>query len=379
MKKVGDIALIVSGYAFDSKLFNNDRKGVPLIRIRDVGKSSSETFYSGSFKEAYLVENGDFLIGMDGEFRLAEWKGEKALLNQRVCKVDPIVAKVWKRYLLYALPKELKRIEDVTPFVTVKHLSVKQIKDIQIPLPPLETQKKIAEILDTADTLRQKDKALIEKYNQLTQSLFLEMFGDPVRNEKGFCEGTIRDLVSEVKYGTSAKSEEGGAFPYLRMNNISYDGYINLESLKYINLPDADKPKYLVKKGDVLFNRTNSKELVGKTGIWNSDDIAAIAGYLIRVRVNDKANPYFIWGYLNSKHGKKTLENMCKNIVGMANINAQELQNIRIHLPPIDLQSKFASMVEEIEKQKQLAEENLKKSETLFNSLLQRAFKGELV
>ena len=103
-----------------------------------------------------------------------------------------------------------------------------------------------------------------------------------------------------------------------------------------------------------------------------------IAGYLIRVRVNELANPYYIWGHLNSKWGKLTLQNMCKNIVGMANINAQELQDIKILKAPIEIQNQFAERVKMIEIQKTQAQKALQKSEYLFNSLLQKAFKGEL-
>jgi type I restriction enzyme S subunit len=189
---------------------------------------------------------------------------------------------------------------------------------------------------------------------------------------------TIRDLIIEAKYGTSSKASDIGALPYLRMNNITYDGYMDLRNLKYIDVSNDEKTKYLVKKGDIIFNRTNSKELVGKTGIISQDDEMIIAGYLIRMRTNENANPYYIWRHLNSDWAKSTLLNMCKSIVGMANINAQELQNIKILKAPIDLQNQFAERVAVIEEQKAIAQKSLEKSESLFNSLLQKAFKGEL-
>jgi type I restriction enzyme S subunit len=260
-----------------------------------------------------------------------------------------------------------------------KRYWISKYSQIQIPLPPLETQQKIAAILDAADEYRQKTKTLIEKYDQLAQSLFLDMFGDPVRNPKGFEHCTIRDLIIDAKYGTSSVSEEGGNYPYLRMNNISYKGYMDYTNLKYIDITEKDKSKYLVRKGDVIFNRTNSKELVGKTGIISIDEEMIIAGYLIRVRVNELANPYYLWAHLNSKWAKLTLMNMCKNIVGMANINAQEMQEIKILKAPITLQNQFAERIQLIEAQKQQAQASLQKAEDLFNSLLQRAFKGELV
>ncbi|MCD9513011.1 MULTISPECIES: restriction endonuclease subunit S [Photobacterium] len=258
------------------------------------------------------------------------------------------------------------------------NISAGLIKKLKIPNLVLEEQKKIAEILDAADSLRQKDKQLVEHYDRLSQSLFLDMFGVPNNNIYDFEIGTIRDLVNTVNYGTSAKAQMEGEYTYLRMNNITYQGYMNFESLKFIDLSEKDQDKYLVKKGDILFNRTNSKELVGKTGLFDKDISMAIAGYLIRVRANEKANPYYLWRFMNSNYCKKVLAHMCKSIVGMANINAQELQNIKVLIPPIELQNQFEKTIKEIENQKTLAQQALLKSEDLFNSLLQKAFKGEL-
>lgn len=244
------------------------------------------------------------------------------------------------------------------------------IKSEIIPLPPLPTQKHIASILDKADALRQQNRQLLAHYDALLQSTFIELFGDPVENPKGWEVKKIRDLVSEVKYGTSKPAEDLGSFKYLRMNNISYEGFWDFASLKYINLEKNEISKYTIRKGDLIFNRTNSKELVGKTAVYNLDEPMAIAGYLIRVRTNEKAIPEYIWGYLNSKHGKATLRNMCKSIVGMANINAQELQEIDVFLPDLSLQQKFSKIVNEIESQKQQAKAALAESEALFQGLL---------
>ena len=118
---------------------------------------------------------------------------------------------------------------------------------------------------------------------------------------------------------------------------------------------------------------------MGKTGIVSTDDEMILAGYLIRIRVKKGINPYYLWGHLNSPWAKLKLTNMCKNIVGMANINAQELQDIPILQPPIDLQNRFETIIQSIKKQKAIVKNSQKHSETLFQSLLQRAFRGELV
>ena len=138
IEKLIDVCNVQYGYPFDSKLFS-DSDGMPLIRIRDVIRGYSETFTTESYKEEYVVKRGDMLIGMDGEFNIARWGNTPALLNQRVCRIIP-KQNVDKDYIYYAMPKALKEIEDRTPFVTVKHLSAKEINKIEIPLPPLETQ-----------------------------------------------------------------------------------------------------------------------------------------------------------------------------------------------------------------------------------------------
>nr|WP_240350275.1 restriction endonuclease subunit S [Pectobacterium brasiliense] len=205
------------------------------------------------------------------------------------------------------------------------------------------------------------------------------MFGDPVTNPKGFPVGTIRDLVATANYGSSAKaSEVSGDYPILRMGNITYNGAIDVSDLKYITLNEKEKLKYLVAKGDLLFNRTNSKELVGKTAVYDRDEPVAIAGYLIRVRTNDKGNSYYLSGYLNSSHGKKTLQNMCKSIVGMANINAQEMQDIPIIIPPIELQNCYQHIVVSTKSKLITHRTALKYDEELFSSLSQKAFSGQL-
>ena len=129
---------------------------------------------------------------------------------------------------------------------------------------------------------------------------------------------------------------------------------------------------------DLLFNRTNSKELVVKTAVYDFNEAMAFAGYLVRSRVNERADPYYIAAYLNSDHGKATLMGMCKNIVGMANINAQEMQNIPIAHPPVEIQQNFRQIVEGVKRSKVLHQAGIERADNLFGSLTQRAFRGEL-
>ena len=369
-----DVCRIQYGFPFDSAKFT-ESAGKPLIRIRDVVRGYSETYTTEECSEEYVVHDGDILIGMDGEFNIAKWNGGDALLNQRVCRLFP-TDNIDSEYLYYYMPMALKQIEEKTPFVTVKHLSAKQLNAIEIPYPSLKTQRHIAAVLDKVSDLIALRKQQLAKLDELVKARFVEMFGTYPTNEKGWQTGTIRDLVTEVRYGSSRKAAEGdsGKYPYLRMNNITYSGELDLSDTKTIDIPDEELEKCTVRRGDLLFNRTNSKELVGKTCVYNFDELMVLAGFIVRVRLNKKALPEFVSAFMNSSFSKQMLLSMCKAAIGQANINAQELQNIGIYIPPIELQREFVSFKEQIDKSKSVVQQGLDKLETLKSALMQEYF-----
>jgi type I restriction enzyme S subunit len=162
------------------------------------------------------------------------------------------------------------------------------------------------------------------------------------------------------------------------MNNITPAGAMDLTNLKFMDLDKLHRDRYLVRAGDVVFNRTNSAALVGKTGIIREMQPMAYAGYLIRLRVNAENDSEYLWAFLNTAYSKLVLRGMCKSIIGMANINAKEVQGIRLPRPPLDLQREFARHVAAVEAMK-LVQRNAETSATkLFSSLQHRAFQGEL-
>ena len=194
------------------------------------------------------------------------------------------------------------------------------------------------------------------------------MFGDPVTNEKGWEVNTVGELSLEMRYGTSRPACEDGKYNYLRMGNLTNEGYLNLDDLKKIDIPDNEIEKCIVRRGDVLFNRTNSLELIGKTCLFDLDEPMIIAGYLIRVRFKESILPLYFTRLFNLSEIKKKLRSMAKGAVHQANINAKELASIIIPLPPLSLQQSFASKIEAIERQKALVQQSITEAETLFDS-----------
>lgn len=163
-----DVCNFQYGYAFDSRKFSNEGK-VPLVRIRDVVRGYSETYTDEDFDDNYLVHDGDMLIGMDGEFNIAYWHGGDAALNQRVCKLVPS-DKVDSAYIFYRMVSVLKQIESKTPFVTVKHLSAKELNAVYIDLPNISEQEMQGKKLRYIDGLIAKNDSKLKIMDILVKS-----------------------------------------------------------------------------------------------------------------------------------------------------------------------------------------------------------------
>jgi type I restriction enzyme S subunit len=368
--------------------------GDPITRIETIANRTVNLTKCGYADissedyEKYILQQGDILISHINSTKhlgkCAIYEGNEVNvihgMNLLCLRVDE--KKAHPKYLFYMLSSSgfLRQLPKITKnSVNQSSFNVKSFQELQIPLPPLETQKQIAAVLEKADQLRKDCKLLEQALNSLAQSVFIEMFGDPVTNPKGWEIGIISDLLSSANYGTSEKSStEILKYPVLRMNNLTYEGNWDLTSLKYMDMDEKDEEKYLVQNGDILFNRTNSKELVGKTAVYRENKPMAYAGYLVRARCNELGHPDYISSFMNSKYGKQTLQSMCKSIVGMANINAKEFQSINIAKPPIKLQLDFSIRIAKIRALIQEAKLQEAQYESAFNALMQKAFNGEL-
>ena len=256
----------------------------------------------------------------------------------------------------------------------IHNLDFKAYNKLLIPTPPISEQQRIVEELDLLSSIIEKKKAQLNELDNLAQSLFYEMFGDPITNEKGWEVKPLGKECTELKYGTSKPACENGKYKYLRMGNLTINGELDLSSLKTIDIPDDEVEKCVVRYGDILFNRTNSLDLIGKTCMFNLDEPMVIAGYIIRVRLSLNLNPRYISAMFNMPRMKLLLKKMAKGAVNQANINSKELASILTPIPPLDLQQQFASKIEVIEHQKELIKQSIKEVETLFNSRMDYYF-----
>lgn len=251
----------------------------------------------------------------------------------------------------------------------------KQIAKIKIPLPPLPIQERIAAILDAADTLRQKDQALLKKYDDLTQSLFWDMFGDPVSNTKGWDIYKLDDICTKITDGTHftpAYKEKG--IPFLRVTDLTESNnskkYISEE--EHLELIKRCKPE----KGDILYTK-NGTIGIGKIVDWDYEFSIFVSLCLIKPK-HDVVNVKFLNTFLNTPFALRQALRHSK-VATIKNLHLVEIKKMLIPLPSLERQNDFTTKVEEIERQKKQVKTNIKKSEDLFQSLLQKAFKGELV
>jgi len=383
--KLGDVCTIVSGSTPSRKIDEYWNGNIPWVTPKEISRlksrflwDSAEKITDAGFKSCStnLLPANSLLLSSRAPIGLLAINKIPVCTNQGFKSLIPN-NNINVEYLYYVLKKNTSRLQSLGNGATFKELSKSSLESFQIPFPSLPDQIRIAALLSKVEALITQRKTHLQQLDTFLKSIFIDLFGDPVKNEKGWEDTTIGELASEVKYGTSAPAK-GGGYTYLRMNNITQEGHWNFQRLKSIELSESEFKKYSVKSGELVFNRTNSKELVGKTAVYKEDKPAVIAGYLIRVRFRDETNPWFVWGHLNSKYGKSYLFNLCRNIVGMANINSKELQSIPILNPPLALQNHFAAIVEKVEALKTRYEQSLADLETLYAALSQKAFSSTL-
>lgn len=372
-KKLSEVCKFQYGYPFDSSLFS-DTDGTPVIRIRDIIRGFSETRTTETCSRDYIVNNGDILIGMDGEFNIAKWKGGKAFLNQRVCKLIPF--DVNKDYIFYHLPQILKSIEEKTSFVTVKHLSAKQLNSIYIDIPEQNIQYRIANIFIKIDSIINKRKQQLSKFDQLVKSRFIEMFGDPVENPHHW---TISRLEHSIKFITSGSrgwsqyfSNDGELF--ITIKNVK-NSKIIFNEVQYIHPPkNAEAARTKVQEDDLLISITAD---LGRTGVvtkFIAEKGAYINQHLTCIRLDkSKLLPLFVSYFLESPAGKKQFSQ--KNQTGVkAGLNFDAIKSLHIFTPPLSLQEQFIAFVQQVEKAKSSVKQSLEKLETLKKALMQEYF-----
>ena len=380
MAKLPELCEIQYGYAFDSACFTENNTYLPLVRIRDVERGYSETFYSGNYPSDYVIDSGSLLVGMDGEFNIARWKGGHALLNQRVCKITA-KENVNEEYIRFALSKALKEIENRTAFVTVKHLSAKELNQLEIDVPNYTMQTDIAKVLTQIESIISARQRQLQKLDELVKARFVEMFGEPETNPMQWNVVPLKQLMTvEPQNGLykpqSDYVQDGSGTPILRIDAF-YDGRVtDFSLLKRLICSDTEKQRYLLCENDIVINRVNSIEYLGKCAhITGMAEDTVFESNMMRFHLDEKViNAEFATHLLCSKYIYNQILRRAKKAVNQASINQGDVQSFVMLVPPLELQNQFAAFVAQIDKSKVAVQKALDEAQLLFDSLMQKYF-----
>lgn len=382
---LGDVCDIQGGFAFKSNEFLLE--GVPVLKIANI-KSNNEVIFEGKTdyitKENYdkyknfEVTKGDILVALSGattgKFGIYD-SVENALLNQRVARIRMKGDLVLPEYIYYYMNLLESEIYRKAEGAAQPNISTAELGKMKITLLSKEEQFEIVKLLKIADSMIKKRQSQITALDELTQSVFFKMFNIELKNNMI----ELKNVIESLKYGTSEKATENG-YPVLRIPNIN-NGEIDETDMKYCNLEKKAFESYKLKKGDILFVRSNGNQsYVGRCAtITSKQDGYIYASYLIRAKV--KSNiilSEFITFYLNTSVGRKGVLKKARTSAGQYNINTKGLGELIIPLPNIDKQSEFIALLNDIQNKKGNLKNSLKEMRELYNALLQKAFKGEL-
>ncbi len=383
---LGELAQYINGRAFAPSDWSTS--GRPIIRIQNLTNPDAPfNHFNAEVDPRHLVSDGDLLISWSATLGAFIWDRGNAVLNQHIFKVQPRAEFVDKQFLYYLVQHKLAEMGERTHGSTMKHITKGKFESLTAQLPPLAEQRRIASSLDDIVSRIEEVSRLSSESMQDARQLDTAVFADFVEQVEGGRHAQVEhvplgQLITSAQYGSSQRANpDPKGTPILRMGNIR-DGYLDVSGLKHVTLSAPDLAKYRLNEGDILFNRTNSLELVGKaatvsglSGDW------VFASYLIRLVVDRRrVVPEFVTAAINSRLGRRFVHANARRAIGMVNINAQQIQRFVIPLPPLHIQ---ALIVDKIRRARELTsalrdELSARPIEYLPGSILQRAFAGEL-
>ena len=379
----------------DSGIWGDEdtENGISVLRSTNFNKDGRIDFSNLTFRaiekrkrDTKIIREGDILLEKSGGGpkqpvgRVCLFRGHalRHAFGNFIARLRPS-SDVLSEYLFYflwhfhALGKTSHYQKQTTG---IRNLEFKRFLTIEVPLPSLPEQRSIVDLLSRAEGIVRLRRETEKKAAELIPALFVDMFGDPATNPMGWQVASVGDVLDAIDYGSSSKAtSDGTGLPMIRMGNVTYAGNLNLADLKYVDLPAKDAERYSLKIGDILFNRTNSKELVGKTGLWDVTREAIVASYFIRLRVQrDVVSPHYLWAFLNTAHMKRVIFDTARGAIGQSNINSKELKSFLLPVPSLPLQEAFALRCADVSGLVAQQTAATAKAQATFNALLAKSF-----
>ncbi|WP_010662690.1 restriction endonuclease subunit S [Marinilabilia salmonicolor] len=374
-KTLSDISEVIAGQSPPSTSYNITGEGLPFFQGKaDFGPWFPKTrFWCSQPKK--ISNPNDILISVRAPVGPTNINKTEACIGRGLSAIRCNPEKLYFKYLIHYLRWIEPQLANKATGSTFSAITQSTLKNLQIPLPPLSTQKKIADLLDTADALRQRTQAIIDHYDQLAQSLFLEMFGDPVKNPMGWEKKPMADLMTILRGGSPRPIEHylGGTFPWIKIGDGSKGNDIYITKTKEHITKDGLKKTRLLPDGSLIF--ANCGVSLGFARIITFEGCIHDGWLAFSDISTDRLNKIFLLKALNSitRYFRETAPDGTQ-----PNLNTSIMKRFNLILPSISLQNQFAESIALIEQQKDLAKKSLEGSENLFNALLQKAFKGEI-
>ena len=325
------------------------------------------------------------LVAGNGDLNVKYYSGKFDAYQRTYIIESTDNQKLDTRYLYYFLDKYVEKLREQSIGGVIKYIKLGYLTEAKIPIPPLEVQRKIADVLDRAGALIEKRKAQIGKLDLLVKSQFIEMFGDPVTNPKGWAikklgrviEGTPQNGL--YKPSTDYLSDGSGT-PIVRIDAF-YDGKLkDIPHFRRLNCTEKEVALYRLDNQDIVINRVNSIEYLGKCAyIEGLSEPTVFESNMMRFKVNrNELHPLFTAKLLCSPYIYDQIISHAKKAVNQASINQKDVQDFNLVIPPLTLQNEFATFVERVETQKTLFQQSLAKLELNYKSLMQKCFAGEV-
>ncbi len=368
--------------------------GVPFIFVSNIGNGridlkTSKFITRGQHQELTQrcpIEPGDVLYTTVGSYgNAAQVLGSAPFAFQRhIAHLKPRGDLVAPAYLVAVLNSAIvkSQVDRLVRGVAQKTLNLAALKAVRVPLPSLPEQRRIADILDRADTLRAKRRAALALLDTLTQSMFIDMFGDPATNPKRWPTSRLGDLIASGPQNGLYKpsTDYGSGTPILRIDGF-YDGAVtDLRELKRVRLTDQERELFRLRADDVVINRVNSREYLGKSALIPAlDEPTVFESNMMRFSLNRQVvEPLYVVASLQTAAVKTQILRSAKDAINQSSINQQDVNGIRLNIPRLDLQREFVLRVAAADKLKAAHRASLAQLDALFASLQHRAFRGEL-
>ena len=370
MKPLGELCQITLGQSPASSSYNQDGEGLPFFQGNADFGIDHPVARIWCNEPKKIAQPNDLLVSVRAPIGAVNIADCECCIGRGVASIRPKDGSLNSDYLRQCLTAMSDKLSALGTGSTFTAVGKAILNAFEIPVYPTEVQKHIEAQFRAILQSNRVAEQMLAKADELIQSRFVEMFLDGVALPKK----TIGELATDIRYGTSKKASDQGEYTYLRMNNMTDDGHLEFSDVKYISLEDSELEKCMVSKGDVLFNRTNSREKVGKTAVFREEKPMVIAGYIIRVRLGSEMQGEYLSSFMNLQSTKKMLRSIAKGAVHQANINSKELAAVEVPVPPLALQNEFAEFVTQVESLKAATRQQLDRLTTLYDSLAQRYF-----